>query len=93
MYPAIISRETFDKVQERLEKIRYFTKNNVPRIPFFMTGKLYCGHYGTFMTADGGTARARWGRRTGIISAKPRAKVSAINGSRIKIRWNLMLPK
>jgi len=57
MYPAIIDRATFDKVQELLQKNKYFAKSSAPRIPFYLTSKLYCNHSGTSMIADGGTGK------------------------------------
>ena len=54
MYPAIISKETFKRAQELLKKNKYFAKSDAPRIPYFLTGKLYCGHCGTPMIADSG---------------------------------------
>ena len=56
MYPQVISHELFDKVQERLRKNRYFTKANVVKEPYLLTGKLFCGHCGTMMRADGGVS-------------------------------------
>ena len=57
MYPAIIDRKTFDKAQELLQKNKYFAKSNAPRIPYFLTSKLYCLHCGTPMIADGGVGK------------------------------------
>lgn len=57
MYPAIIDRKTFDRAQELLQKNKYFAKSNAPRIPFYLTSKLYCLHCGTPMIADGGVGK------------------------------------
>jgi len=57
MYPAIINKKTFDLAQELLKKNRYFAKSNTPRIPYFLTSKLYCGHCGTSVIADGGVGK------------------------------------
>ena len=56
-YPKIIDRDLFDKVQERLKQNKYFTKANVVKEPYLLTGKLFCGHCGTMMRADGGVSR------------------------------------
>ena len=57
MYPAIIDKNTFERAQELLKKNKYFAKSNSPRIPYFLTSKLYCGHCGTPMIADGGVGK------------------------------------
>ena len=57
MYPAIIDRATFDRAQELLQKNKYFAKSDAPRIPFFLTSKLFCKPCGTPMIADGGTSK------------------------------------
>ena len=58
MYPPIIDKETFDAVQERLAKNRYtLGGKETARVPYLLTGKLFCGHCGTEMVADGGTSK------------------------------------
>ncbi len=57
MYPAIIDRATFDKVQKIQEKNKYFSKPSVKREKYLLTGKLYCGHCGTQMVANSGVSR------------------------------------
>ena len=58
MYPPIIDKETFNAVQERLAKNRYtLGGKETARVPYLLTGKLFCGHCGTEMVADGGTSK------------------------------------
>ena len=58
MYPAIISKELFLSVQERLQKNRYRAGGVASaKIPYLLTGKLFCGHCGTAMVSDGGTSK------------------------------------
>ena len=58
MYPPIIDKEMFDAVQERLAKNRYtLGGKETARVPYLLTGKLFCGHCGTEMVADGGTSK------------------------------------
>ena len=58
MYPPIIDKETFDAVQERLAKNRYtLGGKETARVPYLLTGKLFCGHCETEMVADGGTSK------------------------------------
>jgi len=57
MYPQIIERDLFNKVQERLKEKRYFAGANSAKELYLLQGKVYCGHCGTSMVADGGTSR------------------------------------
>ena len=57
MYPAIISKELFNTVQEKLSRNRYFLGGvATAREPYLLTGKLFCGKCNTEMIADGGTS-------------------------------------
>ncbi len=53
IYPPIISKSTFDRVQKRLATNRYFTRTNHVREKYLLTGKIFCGHCGGLMTAAG----------------------------------------
>ena len=45
-------------MQERLAKNRYtLGGKETARVPYLLTGKLFCGHCGTEMVADGGTSK------------------------------------
>ena len=58
MYPAIIDKDTFDRVQRRLTENRYFLGGKeTAREPYLLTGKLFCGHCGTEMVAGGGQSK------------------------------------
>lgn len=58
MYPQIIDKDTFNAVQERLSQNRYtLGGQETARVPYLLTGKLFCGHCGTEMVSDGGTSR------------------------------------
>lgn len=55
MYPQIISKELFERVQTRLNKNKYFLGGtNKAKLEYLLTGKLFCGHCGTEMVSDGG---------------------------------------
>ena len=57
MYPAIIDKETFNAVQEKLLKNKhYLGGQETAKVPYLLTGKLFCGHCGAEMVADGGTS-------------------------------------
>ena len=57
MYPAIIDRATFDRVQEIQAKNKYFLKPNVKREKYLLTSRLFCGHSGTPMVANAGNGK------------------------------------
>lgn len=56
-YPQIIDKALFDKVQLRARQNKYFSGANSARITYLLQGKLYCGHCGANMVADGGTSK------------------------------------
>ena len=57
MYPAIIDKETFNAVQEKLLKNKHcLGGQETAKVPYLLTGKLFCGHCGAEMVADGGTS-------------------------------------
>ena len=54
-YPAIIDRDTFDRVQARLQANQYSRAGrNFAIERYLLTGKLYCGHCGGQMVAESG---------------------------------------
>lgn len=58
MYPVIIEKSLFQDVQKRLNKNKYFAGGKATaKIPYLLTGKLFCGHCGTEMVSDGGTSK------------------------------------
>ena len=58
MYPAIIDKEIFERVQQRLTENRYFLGGKeTAKKPYLLTGKLFCGHCGTEMVSGGGKSR------------------------------------
>ncbi len=58
VYPQIIDKALFQRVQDKLSEKRYVSGGeNTAKVPYLLTGKLYCGHCGTKMIADGGTSK------------------------------------
>lgn len=58
MYPQIVSKDLFERVQTRLNKNKYFLGGaNKAKIDYLLTGKLFCGHCGTEMVSDGGVSK------------------------------------
>ena len=58
VYPQIIDKALFQRVQDKLSEKRYVSGGeNTAKVPYLLTGKLYCGHCGTKMISDGGTSK------------------------------------
>lgn len=56
MYPPIIDKELFNRVQERLSKNRHALGGMASaKVPYLLTGKLFCGYCFEKMVSDGGT--------------------------------------
>ena len=55
--PALIDRETFDKVQERIKKNKREGGKNKAKIEYLLTGKAFCGYCGETITGVSGTGR------------------------------------
>ncbi|MCL2540795.1 MAG: recombinase family protein [Firmicutes bacterium] len=57
MYPQIIDKAQFDRVQKRLKQNQYFAGANSTKEPYLLQSKVFCGHCETGMVSDGGTGR------------------------------------
>lgn len=76
-YPQIIDQITFEKAQKRLEQNKYFAGANSAKIDYLLTGKLYCGHCGAPMVADGGTSKT--GKVYNYYGCKNKKKLHSCN--------------
>ncbi|GHU86530.1 hypothetical protein FACS1894198_6630 [Clostridia bacterium] len=56
-YPAIISKETFEKVQIRLNQNKHSAAKNKTKIEYLLSGKMYCGTCGHTIIGISGTSR------------------------------------
>lgn len=56
-YPPIIDKATFEAAQQRAAANKYFSGANSAKITYLLQGKLFCGHCGASMIADGGTGK------------------------------------
>ena len=57
--PAIVPKELFDKVQERLEKNRRAPARHKAEDDYLLTTKLHCGKCGAFMVGESGTSQMK----------------------------------
>ena len=55
--PALISRETFDKVQERIQQNKRQAGKNKAKVEYLLTGKVFCGYCGETVTGVSGRGR------------------------------------
>ncbi len=56
-YPPLIDIATFEKVQERLNKVRHAPAAAKAKVEYFLRGKAFCGYCGTGMVGDAGTGK------------------------------------
>ncbi|MCL2755499.1 MAG: recombinase family protein [Firmicutes bacterium] len=54
IYPAIIDKKLWDKVQEMLDANKIYTRKDSIKQTYYLTGKCFCGLCGGNMVADGG---------------------------------------
>lgn len=55
--PAIIDKDVFTKVQERLHKATDAPARGKAKVDYLLSGKLFCGHCGSPMDGESGTGR------------------------------------
>ena len=55
--PELIDRETWDKVQKRLEENRIAPRRGAGKVDYLLSGKLYCGKCGKGMQGESGSGR------------------------------------
>lgn len=74
MYPQIIPKDLFNRVQEQLNKNRYFLggTETAKKEVYLLTGKAYCGHCGCQMFSDGSTGKM--GTRYSYYTCKDRRR-------------------
>jgi DNA invertase Pin-like site-specific DNA recombinase len=59
MYPQIIDKALFMRVQERLDSNKYFIGGALTaRVNYLLSGKVFCGHCGDSMVGDGSTSKS-----------------------------------
>ena len=59
--PAIVPKDLFDRVQERLEKNKKAPARHKAEDDYLLTTKLFCGYCGAYLCGESGTSR------TGIV--------------------------
>lgn len=84
IYPAIVDKALFLKVQEKLAENKYVLGGQeTAKVPYLLSGKVFCGHCGSEMVADKSTGRS--GKNIPTILARKGKSTSAINCAKIRI--------
>ena len=55
--PALVDRETFDKVQARIKQNKRQAGKNKAKVEYLLTGKVFCGYCGETVTGVSGRGR------------------------------------
>lgn len=58
-YPAIIDKDTFEKVQQRLIENKHRAGSQKAKNEYILTGKAFCGHCGAPLIGGGGTSHTK----------------------------------
>lgn len=83
--PAIISKELFDAVQERLKKVARAPAAARTDVDYMLTGKLFCGHCGSAMAGESGTGKS--GRKFYYYSCVKRKRQRACDKKPVRKDW------
>ena len=59
LYPQIISKELFDRVQKKLKEHKHAPATQKAKIEYLLTGKLFCGHCGAKLVGVSGTSSTK----------------------------------
>ena len=73
IYPAIVDKALFLKVQEKLAENKYVLGGReTAKVPYLLSGKVFCGHCGSEMVADKSTGKS--GKKYSYYTCKKRQK-------------------
>ena len=83
--PAIISRELFDEVQDRLKRVARAPAAARTDVDYLLTGKLYCGHCGSAMVGESGAGKS--GRKFYYYNCVKRKREKACQKKQVRKDW------
>lgn len=83
--PAIISRELFEEVQERLKKVAKAPAAARTDVDYMLTGKLFCGHCGSAMVGESGTGKS--GRKFYYYNCVKRKRERSCDKKQVRKDW------
>ena len=73
IYPAIVDKALFLRVQEKLAENKYVLGGQeTAKVPYLLSGKVFCGHCGSEMVADKSTGKS--GKKYSYYTCKKRQK-------------------
>ena len=70
--PAIVPKDLFDRVQERMAKNKKTPARRKAEDEYLLTTKLFCGHCGAYLFGESGTGRSRTYRYYKCVNTKKR---------------------
>lgn len=83
--PAIIDKDTFDKVQEMLKINRRAPAHTWSRATYLLTDKLFCGHCGSNMVGESGTSKT--GAKHNYYICTKRKREHACDKKAVRQEW------
>ena len=83
--PAILSKELFNEVQDRMKKVARAPGASRTEVDYILTGKLFCGHCGSPMIGESGTSRS--GKKYYYYSCGERKHRRACKKKPVKKDW------
>ena len=83
--PQIIDNDTFEKVQQRLQKNKRSPASAKSSETFYLTGKLFCGKCGGNMVGDSGTSKT--GAAHFYYTCRSRKKRKGCKKKSVKKEW------
>lgn len=83
--PAILSKELFNEVQERMKKVARAPGASRTEVDYILTGKLFCGHCGSPMIGESGTSRS--GKKFYYYSCAERKHRRACKKKPVRKEW------
>lgn len=83
--PAILSKELFNEVQERMKKVARAPGASRTEVDYILTGKLFCGHCGSPMIGESGTSRS--GKKHYYYSCAERKHRRACKKKPVRKEW------
>ncbi len=83
--PAIVSRELFDAVKDRLRIVAKAPAAERTNVDYLLTGKLFCGRCGSPMTGESGTGKG--GKKFYYYTCVGRKRSKTCNKKPVKKDW------
>lgn len=83
--PAIVSKSTFDAVQQRLAKAAQAPARGKAKVEYLLAGKIFCGHCGAPMVGESG--RSKTGRVYNYYTCSSRRRGNGCDKKPVQKDW------